>query len=110
MKIAYCDTKYRFAEAETVNDRGIREEMKKALIALESAYCGFDYATDPDMIDCHIFRINSALKRYRYLLLQADTLHEIPEEGIAPHRAEQPFTTTINVPVTPMVSLYEVTP
>ena len=76
MKIAYCDTKYRFTtDDEAVNDGTIREEMKRALIALESAYCGFDYATDPDMIDCHIFRITSALKRYRYLLLQAETCH-----------------------------------
>ena len=110
MRIAFCDTKYRFATEETVNDQSIKEEMKKALIALERAYCGFDYATDPDMIDCYIFRINSALKRYRYLLLQADTLHEIPEEGISSHRAEQPFTTTITVPVTPAISLYEVSP
>lgn len=46
----------------------IEEDLKKARFALETAYAGFDNATDPDLIDCYIFEVNSALKRYRYLL------------------------------------------
>lgn len=109
MKIAYCDSSYRTSGQGDVNERILREDIKKALIALESAYCGFDYATDPDMIDCHIFRINSALKRYRYLLLQAESLHENREDNMPP-REESKFQTTITIPATTPVNLYEVTP
>ncbi len=77
MKIAYQDINYRIPCDDAINDTYLRDEMKRALIALESAYCGFDYATDPDMIDCHIYRINSALKRYRFVLLQVEKLHEV---------------------------------
>ena len=36
--------------------------------ALETAYMGFDNVTDPDLIDCYIYEMNSILKRYRFLL------------------------------------------
>ncbi len=80
MQIAYCQLDYETTPGETDNDELLREEIKKAMIALESAYCGFDNATDPDLIDCYIFQVNSALKRYRYLLLQAEKIHNLPEE------------------------------
>ena len=80
MQIAYCQLDYETTPGETDNDELLREEIKKAMIALESAYCGFDNATDPDLIDCYIFQVNSALKRYRYLLLQAEKIHNMPEE------------------------------
>lgn len=80
MQIAYCQLDYETTPGETDNDELLREEIKKAMIALESAYCGFDNATDPDLIDCYIFQVNSALKRYRYLLLQAEKIHNPPEE------------------------------
>ena len=47
---------------------------------LEVAYCGFDYATDPDLIDCYIYEVNSALKRYRFLLNQAQRMELFLEE------------------------------
>ena len=81
MQIAYCQLDYETTPGETDNDELLREEIKKAMIALESAYCGFDNATDPDLIDCYIFQVNSALKRYRYLLLQAEKIHCIPDEN-----------------------------
>ena len=40
------------------------EETKKAL---EIAYAGFDNVTEPDLIDCYIYEVNSLLKRYTYL-------------------------------------------
>ena len=46
-------------------------EITKTQLALESAYCGFDNVTDPDLIDCYIYEIDSSLKRYRFLLQQA---------------------------------------
>ena len=45
MQIAYCQLDYETTPGETDNDELLREEIKKAMIALESAYCGFDNAT-----------------------------------------------------------------
>ena len=47
---------------------------KKTQTALENAYLGFDNAIDPDLIDCYIYEINSALKRYRFLIHQAQSM------------------------------------
>ena len=46
-------------------------DITKTQQALETAYSGFDNVTDPDLIDCYIYEIDSALKRYRFLLQQA---------------------------------------
>jgi hypothetical protein len=43
--------------------------MTKA--ALSAAYANFDNATDPDLIDCYIYQLNSEQKRYKYLLQKA---------------------------------------
>ena len=32
---------------------------------------GFDYVTDPDLIDCCIYRGNAAWKRYQFLIREA---------------------------------------
>ncbi len=45
----------------------LKSEMEKTRQALDSAYAGFDYAVDPDMIDCYIYEINSLQKRYKHL-------------------------------------------
>jgi len=49
-------------------------DIRKTQISLETAYSGFDNATDPDLIDCYIYEVNSALKRYRFLLQQAQSM------------------------------------
>lgn len=49
-------------------------DIKKTQIALENAYLGFDNAIDPDLIDCYIYEINSVLKRYRFLINQAQSM------------------------------------
>lgn len=49
-------------------------DIAKTQHALEVAYCGFDYAIEPDLIDCYIYEVNSALKRYRFLLEQAQRM------------------------------------
>ncbi len=51
------------------------DDINEARYALESAYMGFDNATDPDLIDCYIYEMNSILKRYRFLL------HELQSFG-----------------------------
>ncbi len=55
-------------------------DIAKTQHALEVAYCGFDYATDPDLIDCYIYEVNSVLKRYRFLLNQAQRMELFLEE------------------------------
>lgn len=50
------------------------EDILKTQYALELAYQGLDNALDPDLIDCYIYEVNSALKRYRFLLHQADSM------------------------------------
>lgn len=50
------------------------EDIRKTQCALEIAYSGFDNVTDPDLIDCYIYEVNSALKRYRFLLQQAEQM------------------------------------
>ncbi len=52
-------------------------DIEKTQHALEVAYCGFDYVTDPDLIDCYIYEVNSALKRYRFLLQQAERMQSL---------------------------------
>lgn len=50
------------------------DDIRKTQCALETAYSGFDNVTDPDLIDCYIYEVNSALKRYRFLLQQAERM------------------------------------
>lgn len=58
----------------------LREELEQARFALEIAYSGFDNVTNPDLIDCYIYEVNSIMKRYKYLLEQAAQLDMLPEE------------------------------
>lgn len=54
------------------------EETKKAL---EIAYAGFDNVTEPDLIDCYIYEVNSVLKRYKFLMEQAAHICMLPEKN-----------------------------
>lgn len=47
------------------------EEIAQARQEIEDAYENFQNASDPDLIDCYIYRGNAAWKRYRFLLRQA---------------------------------------
>ena len=44
------------------------------------AYCGFDNVVEPDLIDCYIYEIASALKRYRFLMKQAEKMQLFYED------------------------------
>lgn len=60
-------------------------DIRKTQCELEIAYSGFDNVTDPDLIDCYIYEVNSALKRYRFLLQQAERMQLCEEiHDIAP--------------------------
>ncbi len=56
-------------------------ELQRTRCDLENAYAGFDYATDPDLIDCYIYEQNAVMKRYKYLLQKAASL-TAPEQSM----------------------------
>ena len=55
----------------TYNEKYLRDEINMTKDALNAAYSNFDNATDPDLIDCYIYQVNSEQKRYKYLLERA---------------------------------------
>lgn len=68
------------------------EDLEKTKCELDTAYRGFDYVTDPDLIDCYIYDINAILKRYKYLLEQVDELN--PEPKFVPYPSDTKSTAT----------------
>lgn len=52
-------------------DQELLKEIERAKKQMENAYHNFQYAMDPDLIDCYIFEGNAAWKKYRFLLRQA---------------------------------------
>lgn len=46
----------------------ILDDINRTRQALEIAYIKFQYVSDPDLIDCYIYEINSADHRYKYLM------------------------------------------
>ena len=68
-------------------EESLRLDLQLAKWELENAYAGFDYATDPDLIDCYIYKLNAAMKRYKFLLekysaLKKETLIPDSEEEL----------------------------
>lgn len=72
----------------TYEDR-LRLDLKLAKWELENAYAGFDYVTDPDLVDCYIFQLNAAMKRYKYLLNRFNALQKetLPDDAEILHAA-----------------------
>ena len=69
MKIHFSQSSRKnFPSENGMNENSIFEDIAKTRFALETAYAGFDNATDPDLIDCYIYEVNSVMKRYKYLL------------------------------------------
>lgn len=56
------------ADTPLTYEESLRYDLLLAKWDLENAYAGFDYVTDPDLIDCYIYQLNAAMKRYKYLL------------------------------------------
>lgn len=54
--------------------KSLIDDINKTQRELETAYAGFQFASDPDLIDCYIYEINSADLRYRYLINQIKEL------------------------------------
>lgn len=81
MKILFRQSPYQMDDdVLEIKKISIREELLQVKHALEIAYSGFDNVTDPDLIDCYIYEVNSILKRYKYLLEQAAKDNLLPSE------------------------------
>lgn len=81
MKILFRQSPYQMDDdVLEIKKMSIREELLQVKHALEIAYSGFDNVTDPDLIDCYIYEVNSILKRYKYLLEQAEKDNLLPSE------------------------------
>ena len=50
------------------------EDIRKTRVALDTAYRNFQCVSDPDLIDCYIYEMNSVDLRYKYLINQLNTL------------------------------------
>lgn len=55
----------------TYDEKYLLEEIEQTKNALAAAYSSFENATEPDIIDCCIYQVNSALVRYKFLLKKA---------------------------------------
>lgn len=81
MKIHFSQSAYSTNQTEESPERAsILNDLERTRLDLEMAYSGFDYAIDPDLIDCYIYEVNAVLKRYKYLLEQAAKLDLPPDK------------------------------
>ena len=89
MKFYFSQGNHRFANrqakekpaltSEDIYRNALLDDLRKTKEALETAYMGFDNVTEPDLIDCYIFELNSVITRYNYLLEQIGKLAGSPE-------------------------------
>lgn len=54
----------------------LREQLSETRCAMETAYSNFENVLDPDLIDCYIYELNAAQKRYKFLLARAKQLEQ----------------------------------
>ena len=55
------------------DENSLMEEIAQVKQEMDDAYNHFQNASDPDLIDCCIYKGNAAWKRYQFLLRQAKT-------------------------------------
>lgn len=96
MKICFSQTmnNNRNISEQEMQRNSILADLEKTRRALEDAYAGFDNVTDPDLIDCYIYEVNSVLKRYKFLLELAAKTSLLTEKEEVLH-AESPIKALI---------------
>ena len=55
----------------TYDEKYLLQELMMTKKAMYTAYSNLDNVTDPDLIDCYIYQLNSEQQRYNYLLAKA---------------------------------------
>lgn len=61
--------------ADKSKDTTLLKELSQAKQEMEDAYANFQNVSDPDLIDCYIYRNHAAWKRYLFLLRLARGEH-----------------------------------
>lgn len=86
MKSFFSHTTYMADEpelpAKDKDEKRLLNDLKLTRTELEIAYSGFDNVTDPDLIDCYIYKVNAVLKRYKFLMQKAAEMNIFPPETI----------------------------
>ena len=88
MKSFFSHTTYTADEPELSardkDEKRLLNDLTLTRAELEIAYSGFDNVTDPDLIDCYIYKVNAVLKRYKFLMEKASELNIIKAADFAP--------------------------
>ena len=58
----------------------LMDNLSQTKAEIDRVYSTFENVTDPDLIDCYIYKVNAVLKRYKFLTEKAAELHLPPEK------------------------------
>lgn len=70
--------------AQDKETKRLLDDLRLTRMELEIAYSGFDNVTEPDLIDCYIYKVNAVLKRYKFLMEKAMELDIIKAADALP--------------------------
>lgn len=88
MKSFFCHTTYATDEpdlpAKDNDEKRLLNDLRLTRTELEIAYSGFDNVTEPDLIDCYIYKVNAVLKRYKFLMEKAVELNIVKAADFKP--------------------------
>ena len=84
----YADDKPQLP-AKDKDEKRLLDDLKLTRDELEIAYSGFDNVTDPDLIDCYIYKVNAVLMRYKYLMQKAVELDIVKATDLRPLPKEE---------------------
>lgn len=69
---------------QDIQKQRLIKDMERTRQDMEAAYANLDNVIEPDLIDCYIYQVNAILKRYKYLMEQAEKLNLSPAPIIDP--------------------------
>ncbi len=75
--------------AKDKDEKRLLNDLKLTRDELEIAYSGFDNVTDPDLIDCYIYKVNAVLMRYKFLMQKAAELDIVRAADLTPLPKEE---------------------
>ena len=88
MKSFFSHTTYATDEpdlpAKDNDEKRLLNALRLTRTELEIAYSGFDNVTEPDLIDCYIYKVNAVLKRYKFLMEKAVELNIVKAADFKP--------------------------
>ncbi len=88
MKSFFSHTTYATDEpdlpAKDNDEKRLLNDLRLTRTELEIAYSGFDNVTEPDLIDCYIYKVNAVLKRYKFLMEKAVELNIVKAGDFKP--------------------------